>query len=198
MNGEIKQPVCNNIRQRRLAAGWSQQELAEKTDTTRQTINAIELGKYLPSLELAFRIARLFDTDVESIFQDPNRPAPEIFDLLAVIPAKDLSVSLSFYLTLGFKQISRHHGQVEMQLATQRFLLSAHYTAEFAANFQMTLRVPDLEGWWLKLLALDLPSRFSGVMLRAPITGDDKLKTLSFTDPSGVLWHMTELHMDPV
>jgi putative transcriptional regulator len=61
--------VRNRIRELRLAAGLSQQELAGRVGATRQTINAIEQEKYSPSLELAFRIARSFDVDFEDVFQ---------------------------------------------------------------------------------------------------------------------------------
>lgn len=53
--------------------GWSQGDLAERLDVSRQTINALERGKYDPSLPLAFKIARLFDRAIEEIFQ----PEPE-------------------------------------------------------------------------------------------------------------------------
>jgi len=59
----------NDLRQRRAERGWSQADLAEKLQVSRQTINAIETEKYSPSLELAFRIARLFKARVEDIFQ---------------------------------------------------------------------------------------------------------------------------------
>lgn len=59
----------NDLRERRAQRGWSQADLADKLDVSRQTINAIETGKYSPSLELAFRIARLFRVQVEDIFQ---------------------------------------------------------------------------------------------------------------------------------
>lgn len=49
---------------------WSQADLAEKLDVSRQAVNAIETGKHDPSLPLAFRIARLFDTTIEEIFDD--------------------------------------------------------------------------------------------------------------------------------
>ena len=58
----------NRLRELRDARGWSQGELAERLDVSRQTINALETGKYDPSLPLAFRIARLFGTPIESIF----------------------------------------------------------------------------------------------------------------------------------
>ncbi|OJY97081.1 MAG: transcriptional regulator [Lysobacterales bacterium 63-13] len=58
----------NRIRELRGNQGWSQAELAERLDVSRQTINAIETGKYDPSLPLAFAIARLFGASIESIF----------------------------------------------------------------------------------------------------------------------------------
>ncbi len=66
--GEAKGHVGNRIRVLRLAAGLSQQELAERVGTTRQTINAIEQEKYAPSLELAFRIAEAFEVGFEEVF----------------------------------------------------------------------------------------------------------------------------------
>lgn len=51
---------------------WSQATLAEKLDVSRQSVNAIETGKYDPSLPLAFRIARLFEMPIEEIFEDEN------------------------------------------------------------------------------------------------------------------------------
>jgi len=59
----------NDLRERRAQRGWSQGDLAEKLGVSRQTINAIETEKYSPSLELAFRIARLFKARIEEVFQ---------------------------------------------------------------------------------------------------------------------------------
>ena len=58
----------SRVRELREAQGWSQGELAERLAVSRQTVNAIETGKYDPSLPLAFRIARLFDAPLEAIF----------------------------------------------------------------------------------------------------------------------------------
>lgn len=58
----------SRVRELREAHGWSQGQLADRLDVSRQTVNAIETGKYDPSLPLAFRIARLFDEPIESIF----------------------------------------------------------------------------------------------------------------------------------
>lgn len=55
----------------RAEIGWSQGDLAEQLGVSRQTVNALERGKYDPSLPLAFKIARLFDRSIEEIF-DPD------------------------------------------------------------------------------------------------------------------------------
>ena len=58
----------NRLRELRDARGWSQGELAERLEVSRQTVNALETGKYDPSLPLAFRIARLFSLRIEDVF----------------------------------------------------------------------------------------------------------------------------------
>ncbi len=60
----------NRLRVLRAERGWSQADLAQKLEVSRQSVNAIETGRYDPSLPLAFRIARLFDAPIESIFSD--------------------------------------------------------------------------------------------------------------------------------
>jgi putative transcriptional regulator len=62
----------NKMRDLREAKGWSQQELGERLGVSRQTIIAIEKGKYDPSLPLAFSIARLFSRRIEDVFT-PSR-----------------------------------------------------------------------------------------------------------------------------
>ena len=65
----------NRIRALRAELGWSQAELAERLDVSRQTINAIETGRYDPSLPLAFAISRLFGLPVEAIFSPDQETA---------------------------------------------------------------------------------------------------------------------------
>jgi putative transcriptional regulator len=60
--------VKNRLKVLRAERDWSQGDLAERLSVSRQSVNAIETGKYDPSLPLAFRIARLFDLPVEAIF----------------------------------------------------------------------------------------------------------------------------------
>jgi len=60
----------NRLKVIRAERDWSQADLAERLDVSRQSVNALETGKYDPSLPLAFRIARLFGQPIEAIFLD--------------------------------------------------------------------------------------------------------------------------------
>ena len=60
----------NRLKVLRAERDWTQADLAAALEVTRQTINAIEKGKFAPSLPLAFKAARLFDLSIEAIFQD--------------------------------------------------------------------------------------------------------------------------------
>lgn len=65
----------NQLRVLRAERSWSQAELAAQLDVSRQTVNAIETGKYDPSLPLAFALARLFERRIEEVFF-PEEQAP--------------------------------------------------------------------------------------------------------------------------
>jgi putative transcriptional regulator len=65
---QLALPMKSRMRELREKRGWSQGELGDLLDVSRQTINAIETEKYDPSLPLAFKIARLFNTRIENIF----------------------------------------------------------------------------------------------------------------------------------
>lgn len=60
----------NRLKVLRAERNWTQADLAKALDVSRQTVNAIEKGKYDPSLPLAFRIARLFNLTIEGVFDD--------------------------------------------------------------------------------------------------------------------------------
>jgi putative transcriptional regulator len=62
----------NRLRELRAERNWSQQEMADRLEVSRQSANAIETGRYDPSLPLAFKIARLFGTTIEAIFIDKS------------------------------------------------------------------------------------------------------------------------------
>ena len=60
----------NRLKELRAQRDWTQADLADRVDVSRQTINAIEKGKFDPSLPVAFRIARLFEMTIEGVFLD--------------------------------------------------------------------------------------------------------------------------------
>ena len=62
----------NRLRVLRAERNWSQADLAQRLEVSRQSVNAIETGKYDPSLPLAFKLARLFETAIEQIFTDES------------------------------------------------------------------------------------------------------------------------------
>lgn len=68
--------MTNRLKVLREARGWSQGALADRLDVSRQTVNALETGRYDPSLPLAFRIARLFAEPIEAIFLPDEDAAP--------------------------------------------------------------------------------------------------------------------------
>jgi putative transcriptional regulator len=68
--------MLNIIRELRTERGWTQGELADQLEVSRQTVNALEAGRYDPSLPLAFALAKLFETPIEAIFSmGPKRPS---------------------------------------------------------------------------------------------------------------------------
>lgn len=182
----------NRIREFRTRAGLSQQQLAERVGATRQTINAIELDKYLPTLELAFKLAQAFDVTIDTIFNSLGRQTGTVLDLKTFVPARDFALSRKFYQEIGFRENFANAEVAEFECGSFRFLLQNYYVQEFAASFMMQLLVTDTATWWSRLMNLELPQRYPGIMLRAPTMQPWGLKILYLSDPSGVLWHIAE------
>jgi putative transcriptional regulator len=65
--------MINRLKELRAERSWSQQDLGTRLDVSRQSVNAIETGRYDPSLPLAFRIAELFGVAIEDIFVSPSK-----------------------------------------------------------------------------------------------------------------------------
>ncbi|AXJ95779.1 MULTISPECIES: helix-turn-helix transcriptional regulator [unclassified Sphingomonas] len=63
----------NRLRVLRAERGWSQQDLGDRLEVSRQSVNAIETGRYDPSLPLAFKIAELFGLAIEDVFVSPSK-----------------------------------------------------------------------------------------------------------------------------
>jgi len=67
--------MTNRLKELRAERGWSQQALAERLEVSRQSVIAVETGRYDPSLPLAFRIAELFELAIEDVFTSPSKEA---------------------------------------------------------------------------------------------------------------------------
>ena len=70
--GQSEVQMKNRLRVLRAERDWSQADLAQRLEVSRQSVNAVETGKFDPSLPLAFKLARLFETTIEAIFSDEN------------------------------------------------------------------------------------------------------------------------------
>jgi putative transcriptional regulator len=86
--------VRNRLKALREGRGWTQAALADRLDVSRQTVNALETGRYDPSLPLAFRIGRLFAVPIEQVFfpdDPPEGGAPDQAPNSHAIASTDLS-----------------------------------------------------------------------------------------------------------
>jgi putative transcriptional regulator len=71
---DMEQQIHNLVRELRAARGWTQEQLAQATGVSRQSINSIERNRYVPSLALALTFARVFGCSTDQIFKLENQP----------------------------------------------------------------------------------------------------------------------------
>lgn len=67
----------NRLKVLRAEHDWTQEELGRRVEVSRQAINALETGKHIPSLDLAYRIATVFNLPMEQVFENPHRQKPK-------------------------------------------------------------------------------------------------------------------------
>jgi catechol 2,3-dioxygenase-like lactoylglutathione lyase family enzyme len=118
-------------------------------------------------------------------------PSP-VTDLKTFVPAKDPELSKRFYTDLGFTISWSNPEIAELQIGSFRFLLQKFYVAEHAGNFMMSLNVQDLDAWWEHIRRLDLAKKYPGIMCKAPALQPWGIRVLYLSDPTGVLWHVTD------
>jgi len=119
-------------------------------------------------------------------------PSP-VTDLRAFVPSRDLELSKQFYTDLGFAINWSDEGIAELQVGSFRFLLQKFYVAEHAGNFMMSLTVEDADAWWEYLQRIDLANKYPGVMCKPPTMQPWGIRVLYLSDPTGVLWHITDM-----
>ena len=126
----------------------------------------------------------------------PTIDAPELAatvrGLRAFMPAKDYEASRRFYRDLGFEVVSETPELTSLRLGEAAFLLQNFYRPGFAENFVMQLSVSDLDAWWARIEALDLPGRHGVKPPLAPKLMPWGLTVAFVFDPSGVLWHFAQ------
>ena len=113
-----------------------------------------------------------------------------LIDAAPFVPARDFEVSKAFYRALGFECLM--DGEVAIfRTGTSRFILQNYWQEGWAANFMMQLVVADLDDWWSRMTALDLPGRFGVQRPKPPVLQPWGLVVGYVYDPTGVLWHVT-------
>lgn len=115
-----------------------------------------------------------------------------ITDLKTFVPARDLEQSKKFYTDLGFAINWSNEQIAELQAGAFRFLLQKFYVAEHAGNFMMSLSVEDLDSWWEHIQRRELAKKYPGIMCKAPEMQPWGIRVLYLSDPTGVLWHITD------
>jgi hypothetical protein len=123
--------------------------------------------------------------------------SPEVGDLESTVkavcpmlPAKDFQASGRFYRELGFTPEILTERLIEMRLGAFSFILQDYYVEEWANNFVMHMRVSDVKRWWDLIVALNLPARYPVKLL--PPKRESWGLVSGLTDPSGVLWRISE------
>jgi uncharacterized glyoxalase superfamily protein PhnB len=119
-------------------------------------------------------------------------PPSLVIDLKTFVPAKDSELSKKFYTDLGFT-INWSNDQIaELQIRSFRFLLQTFYVAEHAGNFMMSLTVEDADAWWEHIQRQEFTKKYPGILCKPPEMQPWGIRVLYLSDPTGVLWHITD------
>lgn len=118
-------------------------------------------------------------------------PSP-VVDLKAFVPAKDFALSKQFYVDLGFTLNFGNDQIAEFQIGSFRFLLQPFYVKEHSENYMMSLSVENADTWWEHIERIGLKTKYPGIMARAPAMQPWGLRVLYLSDPTGVLWHISD------
>ncbi len=122
-------------------------------------------------------------------------PSP-VIDLKTFVPTRDAELSRKFYVDLGFT-INWSNDQIaELQIGGFRFLLQTFYVAEHAGNFMMSLAVEDADAWWEHIQRMEFTKKYPGIMCKAPAMQPWGLRVLYLSDPTGVLWHISDMRKE--
>lgn len=107
------------------------------------------------------------------------------------LPTKDFDTSKRFYEALGFEMTLDSEVAI-FRAGNGGFILQRYYQEDWAANSMMQLMVDDLDAWWVRIEALDLPQSFGVPAPKPPAMQPWGLRVAYLVDPAGVLWHLAE------
>jgi uncharacterized glyoxalase superfamily protein PhnB len=110
----------------------------------------------------------------------------------AFVPAKDHSISKAFYTDLGFTINWSNDEIAELEMGSHRFLLQKFYVAQHAGNFMMSLNVENADAWWEHIQRMEFTKKYPGIMCKPPQMQPWGMRVLYLSDPTGVLWHISE------
>jgi hypothetical protein len=117
----------------------------------------------------------------------------DILGLRAFVPSLDFERSKQFYERLGFAPIFENEHIAILKQGTFSFVLQRYYQKEFAENCMLQLLVRDVEAWWQRINSAQLMAEFAVRPPQPPALQSWGLKVGFLFDPSGVLWHISEV-----
>jgi uncharacterized glyoxalase superfamily protein PhnB len=118
-------------------------------------------------------------------------PSP-VLELNAFVPAKDFDLSKQFYLDIGFDLAWSNDNIAGFKIGSFSFLLQKFYVQQHAENFMMSLSVEDADRWWEHFERIGLLKKYPNIMLKPPAMQPWGIRVLYMSDPTGVLWHITD------
>lgn len=116
-----------------------------------------------------------------------------VIDLKTFVPARDAGLSKKFYADLGFTVNWSNDEIAELQIGSFRFLLQTFYVPEHAGNFMMSLSVENADAWWEHIQRQEFTKKYPGILCKPPAMQPWGIRVLYLSDPSGVLWHITDM-----
>jgi uncharacterized glyoxalase superfamily protein PhnB len=134
------------------------------------------------------RLVKFPDWEKKTMYPSP------VTDLKTFVPAKDAELSKKFYTDLGFTINWSDEQIAELQIGSFRFLLQTFYVAEHAGNFMMSLSVENADAWWEHIQRQEFAKKYPGIVCTPPTMQPWGIRVLYLSDPTGVLWHITDMH----
>jgi hypothetical protein len=118
-------------------------------------------------------------------------PSP-VLELNAFVPAKDFDLSKQFYSDIGFDLTWSNDDIAGFKIGSFSFLLQKFHVQQHSENFMMSLRVEDADRWWEHFDRIGLREKYPHIMLKPPAMQPWGIRVLYVSDPTGVLWHITD------